>query len=124
VYEKRISGHCCINGPQYVRTTTCECSIEDFEWYRTVLVKFCGSFSLAASFNAYTYGCMCTQHSLMVEAFQLVCKLLYNTVRQLYQVHVALGGMEQPLHHIKKTKCVTWSDKIGLILYVSPIYKY
>jgi len=62
VYEKRISGHCCINGPDYERpinTTTCECSIEDFEWYGTAL---CGSFSLAASFSVCTYRCMCAWH--------------------------------------------------------------
>ena len=54
VYEKRISGHCCINGPQYERpinTTTCECSIEDFEWYGSVLVN---SVSSCISFNVRT----------------------------------------------------------------------
>ena len=35
VYEKRVSGECCINGPDYeipIGRSTCECAIEDFEW--------------------------------------------------------------------------------------------
>jgi len=45
VYEKRISEHK-YDRPINTTSYACKSSIEDFEWYKTVLVKFCGSFSL------------------------------------------------------------------------------